>query len=83
VVVGGAAAIPGHGEDFAVRKLRGSDGRLRWRRNIDGGGRGNDRAQALALDDAGNVVAAGALRNRDGFADFAVVRFDGRTGSSR
>lgn len=83
VVVGGAAAIPGHGDDFAVRKLRGKDGHLRWRRHVDGGGRRDDRAQALALDAAGNAIAAGALRDRSGLEDFAVVRFDGRTGRSR
>jgi hypothetical protein len=83
VIVGGTASMPGHGQDFAVRKLRGGDGRLRWRRYVDGGGRSDDRAQALAVDAAGNVVAAGLLRGWDDVADFAVVRFQGRTGRWR
>lgn len=83
VIVGGAAGVRGHGEDLAVRKLRGRDGHLRWRRNVDGGGRADDRAQALAIDAAGNAVAAGVLRAADGVGDFAAVRFDGRTGRSR
>jgi hypothetical protein len=83
VVVGGAAAVPARGEDLAVLKLRGRDGRIRWRRFVDGGGRGDDRAQALALDSAGNAVAAGVLVAPDGVGDFAAVGLDGRTGRWR
>ena len=83
VVVGGAAATPARGQDLAVLKLRGRDGRIRWRRFVDGGGRADDRAQALALDAAGNAVAAGVLRGPDGVGDFAAVRFLGRTGRWR
>lgn len=83
VIVGGAGSIASRGEDLTVLKLRGSDGRIRWRRFVDGGGRGDDRAQAMALDSAGNAVAAGVLSAPDGVGDFAAVRFDGRTGRWR
>lgn len=83
VLVGGAAATPARAQDLAVLKLRGRDGRIRWRRLVDGGGRADDRAQAMALDAAGNAVAAGVLRGPDGVGDFAAVRFFGRTGRSR
>lgn len=83
VVVGGVAAAAARGEDLAVLKLRGSDGRIRWRRLVDGGRRGDDRARAVALDAAGNAVAAGVLSASDGVGDFAAVRLDGRTGRWR
>ena len=83
VLVGGAAALSSRGEDLSVLKLRGSDGRIRWRRFVDGGGRADDRAQAMALDPAGSVVAAGVLSAADGVGDLGAVRFDGRTGRWR
>ena len=83
VLVGGAGSMARRGEDLVALKLRGKDGRLRWRRFVDGGGRGDDRAQAMALDAAGNAVAAGVLSAPDGVGDFAAVRFDGRTGRWR
>lgn len=82
-IVGGAASLARRGEDLAILKLRVRDGRITWRRFVDDGGRGDDRAQALALDAAGNVVAAGVLGAPDGVGDFAAVRFDGRTGRWR
>ena len=83
VVVGGAASMPGRGEDLAILKLRGDSGRIRWRRQVDGGAREDDRAQAIAIDPAGNPLAAGVLRGIGSGDDFAVVRFDGRSGRFR
>lgn len=83
VVVAGSAAMPGRGQDFAVLKLRGDSGRIRWRRLVDGGVREDDRARAVALDASGNPFAAGVLRGRGSGDDFGVVRFDGRGGRFR
>jgi hypothetical protein len=57
--------------DFTVVKLAAGTGNEQWRASLAGG-----HARALAVDSAGDVVAAG---NLDG--DLAIVKFAGATGA--
>ena len=82
-LVAGAESIDRHGDDFAVVKLRGRDGVVKWRRAIEGCARLDDRAQAIALDRRQNPVAVGVLSGATSGEDFAVVKLDGRTGRYR
>jgi CSLREA domain-containing protein len=73
--------------DFAVVKLNGVTGDEIWRLLLEGTANGSaDRANALALDDTGNIVAAGVLTNRSPSSDFgsdlfSVVKLNGADGS--
>lgn len=81
--VGGFATMAGRRENVAVLKLRGDNGRIVWRRLVDGRARADDRAHAIALDAAGNPFVAGVLRGPGSDGDFAVIRFDHRSGRYR
>jgi hypothetical protein len=73
------------GADFAVVKLTGSSGTEVWRRVISGTDAvSGDIARAVAVDDAGNVMAAGSLEQADDInSQFTTVRIDEATGTER
>jgi outer membrane protein assembly factor BamB len=62
------------GDQLAVVKFRGDDGAPLWTTPIL---LGAGAAQALALDDSGDIVVAGFLRNAAGASEFAVVKLSG------
>ncbi|MBI1748088.1 MAG: PQQ-binding-like beta-propeller repeat protein [Acidobacteria bacterium] len=66
--------------DFAVVKLDGKTGEEIWHVEINGSANREDGVNALAVDPAGNIVAAGYIRNISTGYDFAVVKLDGNTG---
>lgn len=75
VLAAGMTVNSGFGDaDFTVTKLAGVDGTERWRRIIDGGAHDWDQASAVTVDRAGNVIAAGEIRNTPNDDDFAVVK---------
>ena len=91
LVAAGSLDDNGHTTFFVVR-ISGADGRVRWRRLIRGRRPSTvgteESASAIAVDAAGNVVAVGSIegptKSQFGYAnDFAVVKFDGRTGEER
>jgi uncharacterized delta-60 repeat protein len=51
-------------------------GSLLWPQNLNGTSGGFDRAQSVAVDHQGNVVAAGFTENSGTFQDFTVAKFD-------
>jgi outer membrane protein assembly factor BamB len=65
--------------DMTIVKVRASDGALLWRRDVDGAASRFDRAWAVAVDAAGDVVAAGYTEN-PGTA-FTVVKVHGSDGT--
>ena len=67
-------------DDFTVIKSSGVDGTEIWRQVINGSANGNDRALAVTIDSAGNVIAAGFTTNSSAGSDFTVIKFDGATG---
>ena len=81
VVAVGTVGRTGLDRDFFVVKLSGADGAERWRRTINGSDNRDDMALAVAVDAAGNVVAAGLITNTGTDADFAVVKLDGASGA--
>jgi outer membrane protein assembly factor BamB len=91
VVAAGNLDDNGH-SSFFVGRLVGSDGRVRWRRLIHGRRHPSvgetESARAIAVDAAGDVIAVGAIEGTTtaqyhSTNDFAVVKFDGRTGEER
>ena len=56
MVAAGATTNTDTGNDFTVVKLDGTSGAELWRQVIPGGG-----ANAVTVDEDGNVVAAGAI----------------------
>jgi outer membrane protein assembly factor BamB len=67
--------------DFFVVKLDGTNGDELWRREINGIGNGNDIANRVTVDAAGDVVVAGRTSNIGTIGDFTVVKFNGIDGS--
>ncbi len=61
--------------DFTVVKFDGASGAELWRWRING------TANAVTLDAAGNVVAAGYTQNTGTLLDFTVVKLNGSDGS--
>ncbi len=80
VLAAGTVGRTGLDRDFFVVKLSGSDGTERWRKTINGSANSDDMALAVAVDAAGNVLAAGLVTNIGTDADFTVVKFDGSSG---
>ncbi len=91
VVVAGQTANAETANDFAVVKLAGATGALRWRRDVNGlgthfgGHEFPDHARAVAIDAAGDVVAGGITQNviadRYSGDDFTVIKLAGADGS--
>lgn len=92
VIVGGVSSSTGdrRGNDAGVARHGGGNGALRWRWRVDGSNRGRfdlsgfvssfDGIDTVALDDAGDVIAAGAIDDRATLVDVLVVKLDGLAG---
>ena len=74
VYVAGGVGGNGTGLDFTVIKYA-KNGRQLWRRAIDGSAHDRDCANALALDAAGNVYAAGVMYITGNGQDLAVAKY--------
>jgi hypothetical protein len=83
----GNVALAGHVrfdeslDDFAVAKLSGNDGRVLWQWSADGGLNDYDWANSVAVDDAGDVVAAGWSSRQNTYRDFTVVKLLDESGT--
>ena len=80
------ASVGGHNGifHFAVIKLKGATGVEMWRRILTGRPKNShSEANAVAVDSAGNVVAAGQTVNAGTGDDFTVVKLDGNSGVER
>jgi hypothetical protein len=76
VVAAGDTQNTGTDFDFTVAKFD-RDGTLLWQRTLNATANSNDSARAVAVDNQGNVVAAGITQNAGtGFSDFTVAKFD-------
>jgi hypothetical protein len=86
VVAAGFTQNTGTDYDFTVVKLAGAGGTLLWKRAIHGTAVPSadkfENALAVAVDTAGNIVAAGTTQNIGTFYDFTVVKLNGTDGSS-
>ena len=84
VFAAGSLSTPVTGTDFAVAKLGGGRGHVLWRYTLDGGATSTqEEAWGMALDGAGDAIAAGRVVNPGRFSDFTVVKLDGATGAPR
>jgi outer membrane protein assembly factor BamB len=79
--VAGSLATERRDQGFAVLKLDGARGELRWARVVPGAGPDADgQAADIVLDGRGRVVAAGSLTGDGTALDFAVASLDAATG---
>jgi hypothetical protein len=67
--------------DFLVLKLQGGSGVEQWRHVINGSASAHDWASAVAVDPAGDVVAAGQITNAETAGDLLVLKLAGNTGA--
>lgn len=84
LVVVGFTWSPKMAGDFAVAKLDGVTGTVLWSKAISGTSPVSfDLAHAVTGDLAGDVIAAGYLRNSLTEDDFTVIKLDGTSGAER
>ena len=81
VVAVGATTNTGTGADFTVIKFDGMSGTELWRKTINGMANDFDTTFAVTVDAAGDVVAAGMIKNVWTGDDFIVVKLSGPDGS--
>jgi uncharacterized delta-60 repeat protein len=74
VVAAGETQNTGTSLDFTVAKFA-RDGTLLWQQNLNGTANGSDRASSVAVDNQGNVIAAGLTENIGTSLDFTVAKF--------
>ena len=75
VVAAGFSSATATGRDFFVVKLDGQTGAEIWTGVVDGTASADDEALQVVVDAAGEVFAAGLLRNAVTGSDFSVVKF--------
>ncbi len=85
-VFAGGLSVAGTGtQDFTVVKADVDTGALLWRQALPGAGTGPgvtaNHVDDIAVDRRGDPLAVGVLSTAAGGPDFAVVKFNGRTGS--
>ena len=73
VVAAGVTFTPNGDDDFTVVKVRGTNGSVRWLRQIDGGDAESDTAIAVTVDSRDNVIAVGGLTIDDAGEEFTVI----------
>lgn len=85
VFAGGLSVAATGTQDFTVVKADVDTGTLQWRQSLPGAGTGPgvtaNHVDDIVVDRRGDPVAVGVLSTAAGGPDFAVVKFDGRTGS--
>jgi hypothetical protein len=83
VAAGGTENTAGQIQDFTVVKVDGGDGAEQWRQVLDGTPHLFARAEAVAVDRAGDVVAAGRTQTVDSNATFhfTVAKLAGASGT--
>ncbi|MFT5041357.1 MAG: hypothetical protein ACI8TX_002329 [Hyphomicrobiaceae bacterium] len=84
IVAGRVENVPVPVFEFTVAKIDGLTGVKIWQQEIDGtntrSAPGMEEALAIAVDAAGDIVAAGYVDNRGTKEDFTVTKLDGATG---
>ena len=74
VLAAGLTLNTGTHTDFTVAKFA-EDGNLLWQQNLNGTANGFDQALSVAVDNQGNVLAAGGTVNTGTGTDFTVAKF--------
>jgi hypothetical protein len=80
VYVAGASANAAPNADFVTLRLDGATGAVRWKSVFDGGG--DDFAQAIALDAAGDVYVTGQSKGAAGLFAIETIKYAGASGST-
>jgi uncharacterized delta-60 repeat protein len=75
VLAAGSTENTGTGDDFTVAKFD-RDGTLVWQQNLNGTANSPDEASSVAVDNQGNVLAAGFTDNTGTGVDFTVAKID-------
>jgi hypothetical protein len=67
-------------DDYATIKYDGQIGQPLWVARYNGPNNGSDGANALVVDRRGDVYVAGSSGRSNTLADYATIKYDGRTG---
>ena len=87
VVVTGSSVsgAPAQDFDYYTAKYAAADGALLWEKRYNGPANGDDRARAVAVDTAGNVVVTGSSYNTpsafDSFGDYYTAKYAAADGT--
>ena len=77
VYVTGRSDNENRDRDYTTLKYD-TDGKLLWEARYTGEDNGNNMAEALAVDDEGNVYIAGQSQGKNGDWDYATVKYNSR-----
>lgn len=80
VFVSGSSQGVDTGHDIATIKYDGETGQTLWIARYNGPGNAADAAYAMAVDQVGNIYAAGSSRGIGTGSDYATIKYDGRPG---
>src|SRR5262245_4541085 len=75
VYVTGASTDDGTGSDYTTIKFD-NNGQQQWAQSYNGSGNSYDAAQALAVDDSGNVYVTGVSTAQNGLGDCVTIKYD-------
>jgi len=67
--------------DWYTAKYAAADGALLWEKRYDGPANSDDRAQAVAVDNSGNVVVTGYSENSSGISDYYTAKYAAANGA--
>jgi uncharacterized delta-60 repeat protein len=81
VAVTGFVVSTNFNNDYYTAKYAGADGALLWERHYNGPANFQDEAQAVMMDDVGNVVVTGYSHNTDFNADCYTAKYAAADGT--
>jgi hypothetical protein len=67
--------------DYFAASYAGLDGAMVWERRYNGPANGNDEAQAVAVDENGDVIVMGTSRGTEGSDDFYTAKYAASNGA--
>jgi uncharacterized delta-60 repeat protein len=82
VIVTGESEGSGTNQDYATIKYT-SNGNQQWGSRYNGTGNGQDRAYAIVVDNAENVVVTGATERPGTGSDYGTVKYNGTNGNQQ
>jgi hypothetical protein len=76
VIVTGESAGATSANDIFVIKYDGNTGAVLWTKRYNGAANGNESANAITVDNAGNIYITGYTTNANGYRDYITLKYD-------
>ena len=83
VIVTGESEGSGTNQDYATIKYNSNNGGQQWASRYNDTGNGQDRAYAIVVDNAENVIVTGATQQPGSGSDYGTVKYNGANGNQQ